>query len=54
MKKIELNTKDARKLIELMNRGLAYTDAYYRDYKTQDRIFNVVLNQLTEQGVSKK
>ena len=53
MKHIELETKDARKLIELMHRGLAYTDAYYRDYKKQQKTFNLVMKQLKEQGMFK-
>lgn len=46
MKILKLKNKDADKLIELMNRGLAYTDAYYRDYKSQEKIFNLIKNQL--------
>ena len=38
--------KEADKLIQLMNRGLAYTDAHYMDYKSQEKIFNLVKNQL--------
>lgn len=53
MKRIELETKEARKLIELMDRGLAYTDSYYRDYKTKKKIFNDVMRQLKEQGMFK-
>jgi len=53
MKHIELESKDARKLFELMDRGLAYTDAYYRDYKGQQRIFNLIVKQLKEQGMFK-
>lgn len=53
MKRIELETKEARKLIELMDRGLAYTDSYYRDYKSQQKIFNTVMRQLKEQGMFK-
>ena len=41
----EIN-KEADKLIQLMNRGLAYTDAHYMDYKSQEKIFNLVKNQL--------
>ena len=51
MKHIELETKEARQLFELMHRGLAYTDAYYRDYKKQEKIFNLVIKQLKEQGM---
>lgn len=53
MKTIELETKDARKLIELMQRGLAYTDAYYRDYQKQKKTFNLIIKQLKEQGMCK-
>ena len=53
MKRIELETKEARKLIELMDRGLSYTDSYYRDYKSQNKIFNTVMRQLKEQGMFK-
>lgn len=53
MKHIELETKDARKLIELMHRGLAYTDAYYRDCKKQQKTFNLIMKQLKEQGMFK-
>jgi hypothetical protein len=53
MKQIKLETKEARKLIELMDRGLAYTDSYYRDYKSQNKIFNTVMRQLKEQGMFK-
>ena len=51
MKQLNLESKEARKLIELMHRGLAYTDAYYRDYKTQKKIFNLIIKQLKEQGM---
>ena len=53
MKHIELETKDARKLYELMRRGLAYTDAYYRDYRKQEKIFDLIIKQLKEQGMFK-
>ena len=53
MKQIKLETKEAKKLIELMDRGLAYTDSYYRDYKSQNKIFNTVMRQLKEQGMFK-
>lgn len=49
MKTFKLKNKDADKLIELMNRGLAYTDAHhYRDYKSQEKLFNIIINQLKE------
>ena len=55
MKQIVLNTKQARKLIELMDRGLAYTDEHYHEnaYKPQQRIFNTVMRQLKDQGMFK-
>ena len=47
MKTLKLKNKDADKLIELMNRGLAYTDAYhYRDYKSQEKLFNLIKSQI--------
>lgn len=33
MKYLNKKNKDVDKLIELMNCGRRYTDAYYRDYK---------------------
>ena len=53
MKWIKLKTKDARKLVELMERGLSYTDAYYRDYKKQEKIVNDVIKQLQGQNMFK-
>ena len=50
-KNISLSLKDARILIDLINRGLAYTDAYYRDYKKMERVSDEVFNQLKEQGL---
>ena len=50
IKKIELETKDVKTLVELMHRGLAYTDMYYRDYKKMDGIWDKVFAQLKEQG----
>lgn len=52
MKTIELETKDAKILIELMERGLAYTDAYYRDYKKVSNVSNKVIEQLHAQGMT--
>ena len=46
MKILKLKNKEADKLIQLMNRGLAYTDAHYMAYKSQEKIFNLVKNQL--------
>lgn len=48
---ISLNIKDTRILIELIDRGLAYTDAYYRDYKKMGRISDEIFAQLKEQGL---
>ena len=42
MSKIMKILKEADKLIALMNRGLVYTDAHYMDYKSQEKIFNLV------------
>ena len=42
MSKIMKILKEADKLIALMNRGLFYTDAHYMDYKSQEKIFNLV------------
>lgn len=53
MKTIELETKEARVLVELLERGLAYTDAYYRDYKKMDRVSDKVITQLCAQGMLK-
>ena len=52
MKTIELETKDAKTLIELMERGLAYTDAYYRDYKKMGNVSDKVVEQLHAQGMT--
>ena len=52
MKKIELETKDIKTLVELLHRGLAYTDAHYRDYKKMENAWNKVLAQLKEQGAT--
>ena len=55
MKHITLDTKQAKKLIELMDRGLAYTDEHYHEnaYKPQQKIFNIKMRQLKEQGMFK-
>ena len=37
MKILKLKNKEADKLIQLMNRGLVYTDAHYMDYKSQEK-----------------
>ena len=50
LKTIELSTEDAKTLVELLFRGQAYTDAYYRDYKRMDRVYHNVVVQLEVQG----
>ena len=50
IKKIELETKDVKTLVELLDRGLAYTDSYYRDYKRMSGVWDKVITQLKEQG----
>ena len=52
VKTISLETKDIKTLVELLHRGLAYTDMYYRDYKKMDDIWDKVLVQLKEQGAT--
>lgn len=52
VKTISLETKDIKTLVELLHRGLAYTDMYYRDYKKMDGIWDKVLAQLKEQGAT--
>ena len=42
MKILKLKNKEADKLIQLMNREPVYTDAHYMDYKSQEKIFNLV------------
>lgn len=51
IKNIELESKDIKTLVELMFRGLAYTDAYYRDYKRMNGVYNKIQEQLESQGV---
>ena len=46
MKILKLKNKEADKLIAFMNRGLVYTDVHHMDYKSQEKIFNLVKNQL--------
>lgn len=55
MKHIILDTKQARKLVELMDRGLAYTDEHYHEnaYAPLKRIFNTVMKQLKDQRMFK-
>lgn len=49
-KTITLDTRDAKTLVELLDRGLAYTDAYYRSFGRVERVYDEVLNQLKAQG----
>lgn len=49
-KTITLSIRDVKTLVELLDRGLAYTDAYYRDYKKMDNVWEKVFNQLKSQG----
>lgn len=49
-KTITLETKDTKTLVELLHRGLAYTDAYYRSSGRVERVYDEVLNQLKTQG----
>ena len=51
MKTLNLSKKEASDLVELMFRGGAYTDMYYRSSKRMDRIFNLVVKQLEAQGM---
>jgi len=55
MKLIILDTKQARRLIELMDRGLAYTDEHYHEngHASQKKIFNKVMKQLKDQRMFK-
>ena len=46
MKKIVITTRQAESLKELMNRGLAYTDMFYKHYKRMDNIYKIVNQQL--------
>ena len=46
MKKITITTKQAESLKELMNRGLAYTDMFYRYSKSMENIYKIVNQQL--------
>ena len=49
MKQINLDNKTAKKVIELMNRGLAYTDLHsYRDYKSMEKTFELVSQQIND------
>lgn len=46
MKKIIITTRQAESLKELMNRGLAYTDMFYRYSKRMENIYKIVNQQL--------
>lgn len=46
MKKITITTKQAESIKELMNRGLAYTDMFYRYSKRMENIYKIVNQQL--------
>lgn len=50
IKKIELETKDIKTLVKLLDRGLGYTDSYYKDYKRMSSVWDKVITQLKEQG----
>ena len=54
MKKLELSTKDTKTLVELLDRGLAYTDDHYssRNYDKMEKVWNKVIEQLKEQGAT--
>jgi hypothetical protein len=51
MKNIVLTRKEASDLVELLFRGTAYTDMYYRSGKRMENIFNLVKEQLKVQGM---
>jgi len=42
---ITIESRDVKALIELMNRGLAYTDAHYRDNVKMENLFAKVIKQ---------
>ena len=46
MKKITITVKQAEFLKELMNRGLTYTDMFYRYSKQMENIYKTVNQQL--------
>ncbi len=46
MKKIVVTTRQAESLKELMDRGLAYTDMFYRYSKRMENIYKIVNQQL--------
>ena len=47
--KIALNKRQADSLKELMERGLAYTDMFYRCSKRMKNIHNTVMEQIKKQ-----
>ena len=51
MKTIELENKDVKTLIELLFRGGAYTDMYYKDWKKMKALDDKIREQLSNQGV---
>lgn len=46
MKKIIITTRQAESLKELMNRGLSYTDMFYKYSKRMENIYKIVNQQL--------
>ena len=50
MKKLEFDTKDCKTLVELLFRGLAYTDGFYSDYSKVKKVWNKTIDQLNQQG----
>lgn len=52
IKKIELPTKDMKLMVELLDRGRAYSDEYYssKDCDKMEKIWNNVIDQLKQQG----
>jgi len=46
MKIITLTARQAESLKELMNRGLSYTDMFYKYSKRMDNIYKIVNQQL--------
>ena len=46
MKKITITARQAESLKELMNRGLAYTDMFYRYSKRMENIYKIINQQL--------
>lgn len=46
MKKIVITTRQAESLKELMDRGLAYTDMFYKYSKRMKNIYKIINQQL--------